>query len=85
MLGTEGALDESIRADAVGEIANVVCGNVVPALGTLRDVFVLDPPAVVKLTPGQSVGAGDSVVLPLYFDRGRAEINLVSTALAKEA
>lgn len=52
MLGAVGARDASSRLvyqrDAVGELANVICGNVLPALAGTATVFDLSAPCSVS-------------------------------------
>ena len=72
-------VDDSIKRDALGEIANVICGNVVPALGRPQDIFDLDTPtprdvaelpeAVERLAFGVS---GGRVELGIFVDGGAA-------------
>ena len=53
MLGEEELPTEQLQRDALGEIANVICGNVLPAIaGSKNDSF--------KLSAPQTVEAGDS-------------------------
>jgi CheY-specific phosphatase CheX len=76
MLGDDEATDESVARDALGELANVICGNVLPAIAGSKEVFHLSAPA--HLVPG----AVDPSGLPLAaraqlgLDEGRAEIRL---------
>jgi hypothetical protein len=44
MLGLDKSLDEAVEQDALGEIANVICGNALPAVFGLREAFRLEPP-----------------------------------------
>jgi len=45
VLGEEGTPDESMQRDALGELANIVCGNVLPAIDA-HGRYSLGPPAV---------------------------------------
>lgn len=45
MLGTDGPHSDDVRTDALGELANVICGNVVPAYAGARATVVLAKPA----------------------------------------
>ena len=44
MLGLENEPDETLQEDALGEIANVICGNILPDAFGLNEVFRLAPP-----------------------------------------
>jgi CheY-specific phosphatase CheX len=44
MLGDDQQPDELAGRDAVGEIANVICGNVLPAITSSTEAFHIDPP-----------------------------------------
>jgi CheY-specific phosphatase CheX len=47
MLGEDGPLELSEQYDAVCELANIVCGNVLPLLAGERAVFDLSSPRVI--------------------------------------
>lgn len=44
MLGADGAYPLSVQRDALGELANVICGNLLPMIGGGEAVFVLSAP-----------------------------------------
>jgi CheY-specific phosphatase CheX len=44
MLGADGVEVLSMQRDALGELANVMCGNLLPLIGGVRSVFVLSAP-----------------------------------------
>ena len=46
MLGTSESSSRAVHADALGELANVLCGNVLPLVGGAHSVFVLSAPVV---------------------------------------
>jgi hypothetical protein len=46
MLGLDKPPDEATEQDALGEIANVICGNALPAVFGLSAVFRLEPPQI---------------------------------------
>ena len=50
LLVPEAAEDPLARADFVAEIANIVCGNVVPRIFGRNSVYVLAPPELARLT-----------------------------------
>jgi hypothetical protein len=78
MIGPGRQVDEAIRQDALGEIANVICGNALPAVFGSKEVFHLEAPRFV----------GDSDItqfMPAYsriaaaripFNCGHAEVVL---------
>jgi two-component system chemotaxis response regulator CheY len=75
MLGEEG-LDDRQRADALGEMANVICGNLLPLLGWDGE-FKLEPPE--PSTPDCGIGAqgcGRYFELGMVFDEGNLELAL---------
>ncbi|MDH5589760.1 MAG: chemotaxis protein CheX [Gemmatimonadota bacterium] len=76
MLGMHDASDDGMKRDALGEIANVICGNVVPSLGKASDVFDLRSPEVYVVgTDGEETSAG-ATRLVVGIDGGRAEITV---------
>ena len=79
MLGLTEDVHPRVKVDALGEIANVICGNVVPALGSPEDVFDLDAPVVTSIAGGAFVAPSiDAAVhLQLGIDAGRAELWVV--------
>jgi len=44
MLGSDIVDDPSVERDALGELANVICGNLLPLIGGAQAVFVLSAP-----------------------------------------
>ncbi|MFB3885950.1 MAG: chemotaxis protein CheX [Thermodesulfobacteriota bacterium] len=48
MLGEEEAPSKSLQYDALGEIANVICGNMLPGIGGSKDVFHVNAPRMVE-------------------------------------
>lgn len=76
MLGLAEGVDPVIKRDALGEIANVVCGNVVPALGTPQDVFDLGAPELFAIGADENTEDGGGLVLDVGLDGGRAELEL---------
>lgn len=46
MLGAEATPSVELQRDALGEFANVICGNVLPLLAGSGPIFELAPPAV---------------------------------------
>jgi len=48
MLGEENAPSKSLQYDALGEIANVICGNMLPGIAGSKDVFHVSSPKMVE-------------------------------------
>jgi chemotaxis protein CheX len=77
MLGDEDALDEAVWADALGEVANVICGNILPHIAGPEAVFDLASPQVelsgkgLEPYPGPEVSSGI-----LGIEDGRTRITL---------
>lgn len=44
MLGADGEYPLAVQRDALGELANVICGNLLPMIGGAESVFVLSAP-----------------------------------------
>ncbi len=78
MLGEDELTDDQCK-DALGEVSNVICGNVLPEIsGSKKDVFDLSSPQiyVVGELPEMNSGtSAESVRIPL--DEGFLEIQLV--------
>jgi CheY-specific phosphatase CheX len=76
MLGQEEAPEERLQLDALGEVANVICGNVLPTLAGGQAVYRLEAPRPVAtaVEPAQRPRAHVRVGL----DGGRADIWLVA-------
>jgi CheY-specific phosphatase CheX len=76
MLGLDEAPAESMERDALGEIANVICGNVLPAIGGSDEVFHLDAPLFFEsATPEEPVRPEEvKAVVHIGLDPGRADI-----------
>jgi CheY-specific phosphatase CheX len=70
MLGVEEPPPAADQKDALGELANVLCGNLLPAIAGTEHVFLLDAPA-----PGEDGGAPTAAVT-LALDVGTARASL---------
>lgn len=75
MLGENGAPAPSLQRDALGEIANVICGNVLPQLSEPGEIFRLQSP-VVTIPPGPRRDAEAWARALLGLEGGRAEVEL---------
>jgi hypothetical protein len=68
VLGEEHAPSKSLQYDALGEIANVICGNMLPGIAGSKDVFhvsapkmaeSIDLPPVAEVQVGLGLGRAD--------------------------
>ena len=76
MLGDGESPPVELVLDALGELTNVICGNVLPALGGKDAVFDLSPPNV-HLGPLPVAPETEEVAkVRLGVDQGRAEITI---------
>ena len=87
MLGDEGKSSTLLQQDSLKEIANVICGNALPAIYGFDPIFHLDAPEICD--KASSVNGGiqytQSAQVHLSFDLGSAEISLFVENGAPEA
>ncbi|MCP4546221.1 MAG: chemotaxis protein CheX [bacterium] len=78
MLGEETPPDRQQQLDAFGELANVTCGNVLPAIAGYDEVFDLDEPIVDWESGEDSINEpGEATAdVQLGLDEGRADLLL---------
>jgi CheY-specific phosphatase CheX len=78
MLGEdESEMPREAQLDALGELANVICGNVLPEIAGDRETFSLTPPVLLAEIPGPSAAwAGIVGEVRVGLDDGRAEVRL---------
>ena len=74
MLALDGPPAEGLRRDALGELANVICGTLLPALAGSRAVFTLGAPRWLDGEPLPIEAPVASAIVSL--DEGRAEVAL---------
>jgi len=83
MLGEDGPLELSEQYDAVCELSNIVCGNVLPLIAGERAVFDLSSPRVIA-TRDAGLGSLDaSAKVP--FDEGTVSAAISLTMAAQGA
>jgi CheY-specific phosphatase CheX len=80
MLGEDEGRQSPLQRDAVGELANVICGNVLPAIAGAEAVFLLSAPRVepgdvVPVREGDRQGARHAAV-EIGVEDGRAVVDL---------
>ena len=73
MLGEDALIGEVMLIDVLGEIANVICGNVLPEIGGKTAVFQLDAP---QITVQKSYAVNPSSSAKLDLEEGRADVLL---------
>lgn len=77
MLGQDEIPPEGQQYDALGEIANVICGNALPRIAGPQEVFQLDPP---QLVARDHVVADEATALAaevqLGLEQGRVDLRL---------
>jgi CheY-specific phosphatase CheX len=72
MMGEFDTPSEELQRDALGEVANVITGNVLPRLAGAKAVFRLHPPRAIGPASGPA-----SAVADVALDDGRAELRLM--------
>lgn len=77
MLGSAGVPDLRLQCDALGELANVLTGNVLPMINGAAAVFRLDAPAPAGDAPFHvRVGERQAAFTRLQMDEGEALLAL---------
>lgn len=74
MMGGDAIDDPELERDAFGELTNVVCGNLLPALAGERAVFDLEAPDVRAVE--HDSGPEPTAVVTVGVEEGRAEVAL---------
>lgn len=67
--------NSAMQRDALGEVANVVCGNLLPMIGGSADVYAIDA-AIPAVAIDRSAQAPVAVVQLGLEDAGRADVFL---------
>lgn len=76
MLGQEDPPDEGMQYDALGEIANVICGNTLPVIAGSSSSFLLGTPVVGVLDKDSAPFPEPTAMTALGLEEGRAVILL---------
>ena len=80
MLGLrdESASTVDQQTDALKELANVLCGNILPAIAGAEPVFDVHPPIILPEEPGEIVPRGEppAATVRLTFDGGTGRVEL---------
>jgi hypothetical protein len=77
MLGDEGGLTPQAQWDALGELANVICGNVLSDIAGQESSFLLDPPRKVAESELVAPAEARAARIELGVEGGRADVLLV--------
>lgn len=77
MLGEDNPTTTEQQLDALKEMANVICGNLLPYIGSPGDVFDIKPPQICDLAALKRE-SGDKQVIhqAIGLENGRADIQL---------
>ena len=76
MLGADGEYSPAVQRDALGELANVICGNLLPMMGGAEAVFVLSAPQEYR-TGGEPHRCSPVARACIGIDNGRAVAQLL--------
>ena len=77
MLGQEETPSLSQQRDAQGELANVICGNLLPMIAGSQAVFHIQAPQFFIDQPPDFPGGGTALVeVQIGLDNGRADVQL---------
>jgi CheY-specific phosphatase CheX len=78
MMGEEGDNTQSLEHDTLCEIANIICGNVLPAIYGFKLVFHLDAPVLLNESNLSQINSTFKEVSRAYigFDSGYADVIL---------
>ena len=87
MLGEEGRSNKDMEQDSLREIANVICGNALPAIYGFEPIFHLDAP---KLLDNPNSVLEDSefrkeAQIHIAFDSGHAAVSMLVDRNAPES
>ncbi len=76
ILGDDETPSENLQLDALGEVANVICGNVLPMIFGEQSVIRLSAPQHGKSDRGKNNATKLVGEIRLGFDEGRANVRL---------
>ncbi|MEN6520404.1 MAG: chemotaxis protein CheX [Armatimonadota bacterium] len=78
MMGEDEPPPVQQQHDALGEIANVICGNVLPKVGGSREIFYISAPRYIEQPNelDQHADNDSSVQVSVPLDDGRADVTL---------
>jgi CheY-specific phosphatase CheX len=77
VLGVEAPPPQQLQEDALAELANVILGNLLPAVAGPRALFQLGAPQILEDCAVPEPGAAETLIqAQLGLDRGRADLFL---------
>jgi hypothetical protein len=77
MLGTDELPPRPEQCDALGEMANVICGNILPRIAGAKEVFTISAPEILDaMVPGRTENLAATAEVRLPLEEGRADISL---------
>ncbi len=77
MLGEEEPPVKQRQLDALGEVANIICGNMLPGIAGSTEVFHVDAPRIIDAGEARKeTDTGFSAFVSLGIESGRAEVFL---------
>lgn len=80
MLGEEDTSKQQ-QLDALGEIANVICGNALPLIAGSKEVFHVDAPQIIEVSDLSDKSRKDPVAeAQVVLDQGKADLMLYITS-----
>ena len=84
MLGEDAEVAQEHLDDALGEIGNVICGNILPRIAGTAGVFDLKPPYVLQHAGPEALSQADTPAATAHvgLDSGRADLALFVTNAA---
>ncbi|MEO7998982.1 MAG: chemotaxis protein CheX [Gemmatimonadaceae bacterium] len=83
MLGADGEYAAATQRDALGELANVMCGNLLPLIGGAKSVFVLSAPHE-YVTGAESQTCVPTARASIGIEKGRAVASLLLTSESRD-
>jgi CheY-specific phosphatase CheX len=86
MMGEEGSIAQTLEQDALCEIANIICGNVLPAIYGFKLVFHLDAPVLMDTSHISQIKTAFKEVsrANIGFDSGSAVVALFADSAAAD-
>lgn len=82
MLGAEKGASRTAQHDALGELANVICGNVLTRIAGPDKSFLLNAPREISRTDLAELRAREQTEVRFGLDGGRAEVALYLNCVA---
>ncbi len=77
MLGQDNAPSREEQLDALGEVANVICGNALPGIGGVDAVFQIASPRIISTAEAVRLCTDRHTQVQVGLDQGYANICLL--------